>query len=168
MVNEEDTILLKVGNSQVGIIGLSKLLEEAKSKKFASEDDMVKFLLDKVKAKNYVPYTSEIEYSKALLREYKRFVGILVEKDASDSILEIKVLGPGCPNCQKLEQDVISALSELNLAADVEHIKEPAKIGQYGVLEMPALIINGKAKSVGGGLGKEKIKQLLLEAKKKD
>ena len=81
--------------------------------------------------------------------------------------LEIKILGAGCPNCQKLERDVIDALSELKLAADVEHIREPAKIGQYGVLGMPALIINRKVKSVGGGLGKEQIKRLILEEAKK-
>ena len=48
--------------------------------------------------------------------------------------MEIKVLGPGCPNCEKLEQDVMELITELKLAADLEHVRDPVAISGYGVM----------------------------------
>ncbi|MBW1800148.1 MAG: thioredoxin family protein [Deltaproteobacteria bacterium] len=63
--------------------------------------------------------------------------------------MEIKVLGPGCNQCDQLEQDLMSVLSEFNIPGNVDHVRDIKEIGTYGVMGMPALIINGKVKSVG-------------------
>jgi small redox-active disulfide protein 2 len=63
--------------------------------------------------------------------------------------LEIRILGPGCSRCQALEQETINACSELNVAADIQHIYDPAEFQKYGVLGTPALVINGKVKVQG-------------------
>ena len=42
--------------------------------------------------------------------------------------MEIKILGTGCTNCKTLEKMTINALSEMNLAADVEKIEDITKI----------------------------------------
>ncbi len=82
------------------------------------------------------------------------------------SVLQIRVLGPGCPNCQMLEREVFNALAELDLAADLDHVWDVKKIAAYGVTRTPALVINDKVKSVGRILRREEIKKLILEVTK--
>ncbi|MBI5604737.1 MAG: thioredoxin family protein [Deltaproteobacteria bacterium] len=61
----------------------------------------------------------------------------------------IRVLGQGCPNCHALTQRIMEVLSELNLAADFEHVTDIKEIARYGVLQSPALLINGKVVARG-------------------
>lgn len=42
-------------------------------------------------------------------------------------MLEIKVLGPGCPNCLKLEALCREVVAESNLEADIEKVTEIGK-----------------------------------------
>ncbi|NVM56735.1 MAG: thioredoxin family protein [Desulfobacterales bacterium] len=63
--------------------------------------------------------------------------------------MEIKVLGPGCPNCERLEHEVYKILGELNLGADVEHVRDLKEIASYGFVATPGLVINGKLVSTG-------------------
>ena len=46
------------------------------------------------------------------------------------SILQVRILGAGCVNCQKLEQETITALAELNLSADFDHVQDIKEIGK--------------------------------------
>jgi protein-disulfide isomerase len=52
-------------------------------------------------------------------------------------------------------------MAELNLAGDIEHIRDVKEIGKYGVMGTPALIINGKVKSVGKVPPKSKLMEWL-------
>ena len=63
--------------------------------------------------------------------------------------MEIRVLGPGCPKCKKLEELAIQAASQLNVPADIQKVTDIIKMSEYGIMSTPALIINGKVKSVG-------------------
>ena len=56
--------------------------------------------------------------------------------------MNIKILGTGCPNCQKLEANVKKALEELKLKANVEKITDIMEIMSYGVMGTPALVVN--------------------------
>ncbi|MCP4665329.1 MAG: thioredoxin family protein [Deltaproteobacteria bacterium] len=78
--------------------------------------------------------------------------------------MEIKVLGPGCVQCDGLERSVMEAMAELDLAGDLEHVRDVKEIGTYGVMGTPALIINGTVKAVGRVPPKERIKRWLEEA----
>ena len=49
--------------------------------------------------------------------------------------MEIKVLGPGCANCQDMERRVKQALQELNIQADVVKVTDYAEMGK-GIWEM--------------------------------
>lgn len=164
---KENVAYLSMKSGRIGIIGLQGLLKEAEKRTFLNDDELATFLLEGVKERNYVPPSCEEEYFKVLLREYKRFTGSLEGEDESGDILEIKILGPGCPNCQKLEQEVMVALAEMQQLADVEHVREPDRIGEYGVAATPALVVNKRVKSVGKVLIKEEIKRLLNEELRK-
>jgi small redox-active disulfide protein 2 len=152
---------------KIGIVGLPSLLEEAKTRNFATEEELARFLLDGVKARNYVPSSKEGEYSRLLLKEYKKFTGVLDDEDITEGILEIKILGPGCYSCQKVEQEILSVLAENNIPANVEHIKDLCEIVKYGVIGTPALVINNRVKSIGKVLTKEQVKKLISEEMQK-
>lgn len=60
-------------------------------------------------------------------------------------MIEIKVLGPGCPNCIKLENLVKEVVAENNIEANIEKITDMEKFLDYGIMLTPGLIVNGKA-----------------------
>jgi small redox-active disulfide protein 2 len=61
----------------------------------------------------------------------------------------IKILGTGCPNCQKLEANAKQALEELKMESAVEKVTEIADIMSYGVMSTPALVVNEEVKVSG-------------------
>ena len=42
--------------------------------------------------------------------------------------MKIKVVGPGWPNCDKLEQMIFRVMAESNIAGDVEQVRDLAEI----------------------------------------
>ena len=78
--------------------------------------------------------------------------------------MEIKVLGPGCPNCHKMEELVIKAVNELGIEVKVEKITDIKEIMKY-TMSTPALVINEKLKHSGKPLPSlEKVKELIQQA----
>lgn len=64
-------------------------------------------------------------------------------------MLEIKILGSGCANCQRLEREARSALDESALDYELSKITDFADIAAYGVMQTPALVINETVVSSG-------------------
>ncbi len=58
--------------------------------------------------------------------------------------MEIKILGPGCPNCNTLEKMVRSAVAELEVTADITKVTDILEIMSHGIMSTPGLIINGE------------------------
>jgi len=165
-MSANDITQIRVGKQPSGIIGLKKVLEEVANECRGKSDDEIKAeLLKRLSQKNYISERTKDVYGRAFLREYKKFVGEPFE-DTEAGGLEIKVLGPGCPRCEKLEQDLMAMMAELNIAAGLEHVRDPVEIGSYGVMGTPGLIINGQVKAVGSVPPKNKLKEWLMEAAK--
>ena len=77
--------------------------------------------------------------------------------------MEIKVLGPGCANCNTMEKLAKTALRELGIEAKVEKISEIQEIMKY-TMSTPGLVVNGKLKHSGKPLpGLDKVKILIRE-----
>ncbi len=165
-MGEKDYSLVFVGNTRVGLIGLKEIFEELKSKRGEPESVLKEILVEKTGRKNYIPNSVKEEYKKALFREFKKFLGEKVEEEKS-GFLEVIILGPGCYACDKLEEDVMAVLSETGIQAGLAHITDPDLMAQYGILPTPALIINGRVKSVGINPSKSNIKKWLEEEKGK-
>ncbi len=72
--------------------------------------------------------------------------------------MEIKVLGPGCPRCEQTKKNVIDALSEAGIAANVTKVTDTMEIAKHGVFGTPAVVVEGEVKSVGKIPTKEEIK----------
>jgi len=64
--------------------------------------------------------------------------------------MTIKILGSGCPNCQKLEANAKQAVKYFGLKdIKIEHIFEIDKIVEYGVMSTPAIVFNNEVKAAG-------------------
>ncbi len=63
--------------------------------------------------------------------------------------MKVEILGTGCPKCQKTEELVNRALSELGVEAEVEHVTDPTAIADYGVFMTPGLVVDGEVKASG-------------------
>ena len=148
MTKEDEVVKIKVGQFNVGIVGLKAALEEATQTDLSSNNALSKYLLERLKSKNYIPPRSEDKYTAAFLREYRKHVGEPIEAEEPQG-LEVKVLGPGCPNCDKLEQMVYQVMETENIIGSVEHVRDLEEIASYGLVGLPALVINGEVKSVG-------------------
>lgn len=64
-------------------------------------------------------------------------------------MLDIKILGSGCPNCIKLENLCKEVVSETNIEANIEKVTDMNKFGEYGVMLTPGLVVKGKVLSQG-------------------
>ena len=64
-------------------------------------------------------------------------------------MLQIKVLGSGCANCKRLEQEVKEALSGSALEYEIIKVTDYADIMAYGILSTPGLVINETVVSAG-------------------
>jgi hypothetical protein len=164
MVDEEIT-QLKIGTYQVGIIGLKEAVTEfASSLAKAPDEEIAGELIRRLSKKNYIPEKSRPDYARALVREFRRQLGQPVQEEKPTGLV-IKVLGQGCNSCRELTQRIMDIMSELNLAADLEHVTDIKEIGRYRVMGIPALIINGKILSVGSVPSKKRLTDWLKQAK---
>ena len=64
-------------------------------------------------------------------------------------MLKIKVLGPGCANCKRLEQMTRSEVVNLGLEADIDKVTDYGEIMAYGVMSTPGLVINEQVVAYG-------------------
>ena len=64
-------------------------------------------------------------------------------------MVKVEVLGPGCANCQRLEQVVRDAVVLSRVEAEVSHVTDYGQIMSRGVLSTPGLVVDGKVVSVG-------------------
>ncbi|MEJ5316493.1 MAG: thioredoxin family protein [Tenuifilum sp.] len=64
-------------------------------------------------------------------------------------MVEIKVLGIGCPNCHKLEAMCHEVVNELGIEARIESVTDMNQFMDYGVLLTPVLVINNEVKVQG-------------------
>ena len=161
---ENKVTQIRVEGQMTGVIGLESVLADivqwAKGK---ADAEITAELLTRIEKRNYIPSKLKEVYGKALLREYKKFIGEKVEEEAISG-LQVLILGPGCAQCSSLETNVRNVMAEMNLAGNLTHIEDIKEIGRYGVMGTPALIINGKVVAVGSVPEKRKIQQWLTEA----
>ena len=64
-------------------------------------------------------------------------------------MLTIKILGPGCPNCHKVEENARIAVTYMGVQAEITKISDYQEIQNYQILGTPGLVINDKVVCAG-------------------
>lgn len=88
-------------------------------------------------------------------------VGNTCCEGAKDSVCCIKILGSGCKNCHTLLENTQAALKNMGLSMEPEYVTDMEKIMAYGVMSMPALVVNEKVVSMGKVLKAADVEKLL-------
>lgn len=80
--------------------------------------------------------------------------------EAVNGICCIKVLGAGCASCHQQYEYAKDAVKNMGMSVEVKYITDMAKVMEYGVMSMPALVINEKVVSMGKVLKAAEIEKL--------
>ena len=75
----------------------------------------------------------------------------------------IKVLGPGCPKCKTTYNNVLEALKQTGIEAEVTKIEDIEEMMKYNVLTTPVLMIDEVARVKGRIADVKEIKELLTQ-----
>ena len=76
----------------------------------------------------------------------------------------IKVLGTGCPNCQRTKALAAEVVKELNIDAEIQEVKDLPSIMGYGIMSTPGIVIDEKVVGQGGVPSKAQMAQLVRQA----
>jgi|DewCreStandDraft_4_1066084.scaffolds.fasta_scaffold108870_2 small redox-active disulfide protein 2 len=140
---------LNVGGMPIGIRDLDEVIAGmADEFKDRSDQEVGEEMLARLERVNYIADVAREEYAEAFIRAFRKHLG-QPYRPATRQGLEVKVLGPGCPNCHALYDRAAKVLARLGLAADLEAVQDVAEIAASGVMSTPGLMINGKVVSVG-------------------
>ncbi|MDP1844098.1 MAG: thioredoxin family protein [Sediminibacterium sp.] len=75
----------------------------------------------------------------------------------------IKILGPGCAKCKTIYSNVLEAIKELGIQADIVKIEDMKEIMSYNVLTTPVLMVDDVALVKGRVADVNEIKKLLTK-----
>ncbi|PJB83757.1 MAG: redox-active disulfide protein 2 [Acidobacteria bacterium CG_4_9_14_3_um_filter_49_7] len=78
-------------------------------------------------------------------------------------MLDLKILGTGCPKCRKLEERTCQAADELSITYELEKVTDINKIMSYRIMMTPALVVNGEVKIAGKLLSVIEIQDILKQ-----
>lgn len=79
-------------------------------------------------------------------------------------MLNVKVLGPGCANCKRLEQMTRREVENLGLEAHIEKVTDYGQIMAYGVMSTPGLVINKEVVAYGRIPSNQEVTDWLIAA----
>lgn len=78
-----------------------------------------------------------------------------------NKLINIQVLGVGCPTCKRLYDLVTEAVNEIKLDTKVEYITDVKKIIEMGISQSPILALDGNPIIVGFVPSKGEIKEAI-------
>lgn len=87
-----------------------------------------------------------------------------VKQKQTTKIKSIKVLGAGCKSCHQQYENAKEAVKAMGLSVEVEYITDMEKVMSYGVMRMPALVVNEKVVSMGKVLKAADVVNLLRKS----
>ena len=79
----------------------------------------------------------------------------------AEGICCVKVLGAGCKSCHEQYENAKTAVQALGLNVEVEYITDMEKVMAYGVMSMPAIVVNDQVVSMGKVLKAADVEKLL-------
>ena len=80
--------------------------------------------------------------------------------------MKLQILGPGCPNCEKMELNARSAMQSLGVKAndiEIEKVTDDDTFMEMGLMVTPGLAIDGQLKSSGKVLSSDQIAEMISQ-----
>lgn len=74
---------------------------------------------------------------------------------------KLQILGTGCPKCQKMAEVAEEAAKSLGIEYGLEKVTDVNQITGFGVMMIPALVVDGEVKVVGKVPTIDEVKELL-------
>lgn len=75
--------------------------------------------------------------------------------------MDVKIIGEGCPDCSRLYDNTVAALSELGMEAQITKVGDLIEIVKLGVMSAPSLMVDGKLLVAGKVATQKEIAKLL-------
>ena len=75
--------------------------------------------------------------------------------------MKLQILGPGCPKCRQLAENVEAAAKAAGIEYEMEKVTDLNEILAFGVMLTPALVVDGEVKVVGKAPSADEIRELL-------
>jgi len=158
-------VKVRVGKFTIGLVGLNDALSEAAALRLTDDEAAARHILERLRAQNYIPPGAESDYLQAIQREYRKHLGQPVGELPIEGV-DVKVLGPGCPNCERLEQMARRLMAAKKIAGNLEHVRDMKEISFYGIVPTPGLVINGRIRCAGRVPTERQLREWLREAEK--
>lgn len=76
-------------------------------------------------------------------------------------MIDIKILGTGCPKCRTLEKMTREIVEKSGIEATITKVENIVDIMRYNVMVTPALVINGKVVLKGRIPSMDELKRLI-------
>lgn len=166
-MGEKEITQVRVGKHTVSIIGLKAAIaaisNNVEKGGELSDEEIGTAMMNALEKDNYIPPSAAEIYMETFVREFRKALGLPWTEPVQEG-LDIKVLGGGCNQCRDLNQLVMEVLTELNSPASLDHVMEMREIAAYGVLGVPALVVNGKVVCAGSVPTKDRIRSWIMEA----
>lgn len=161
---EDNLMQIRINNNLVGMIGLRQVMEEMAGEfSLCPDEEIGAEMIRRLSENNYIPRQVRDIYAQALVHEFKKYLGQPVDEQLVTGF-RIAVLGPGCSKCSSMEMDVREVLAEMKLPAELLQVTDVREIGKYGVMGVPALVINDRVVCVGQTPHRNEIKEWLQAA----
>ncbi len=153
-----------IGGRGIGIDGLEDVFQEVRSEGIGDMCALKDLILKKVKAMNYIPSGAESTYREDLYEEYLVFIGELSERKRSDKVVEVRLYGSSCYNCEKLDSMVRETLSRAGIPVDYDYVTDMREIARAGILSTPALAVAGTVILKGQVPEEHRLQNMLLQS----
>ncbi|MEA3392882.1 MAG: thioredoxin family protein [Candidatus Marinimicrobia bacterium] len=77
--------------------------------------------------------------------------------------MKIQILGTGCTKCNQLFALTEKAVEDLDLAVKVEKVSDINEIVAFGIMTIPALVIDGKVEFAGNVPSLSNLKKIITK-----
>jgi len=157
-MTENDIKQIVIDGNRVSLVGLQEVFTRLKEMGLRDKTTLREQIVKEVGERNYITPSFKEKYADALYEEYRLFLGEIGERKDKGP-LTIRVVGPGCYNCERLFELTLQVLSEMGVSADIDKVTDPAMQRQFGITATPALIVNNKIKVTGRVPAKAEVKE---------
>lgn len=153
-----------IGGNIVGIVDMEEIFQEVKAEGLNDKEQLKDFILNKVKAKNYIPSKAMPVYREDLYEEYLSFAGELARRNPSGSKPELRLYGACCSNCEKIDCMIKNILTRESIMVDYQYITDMKEITCAGIMSTPTLMVNGSTLLSGRVPAEKEMEKMLFSA----